>query len=635
MLTLFLTAGPLLTASAAAASVNLLRNPGFEQADASGAFPAFWRCIRGKTVRWMQDGGHGGKRYIRLIDTQRDDGIAIDSAHLPARPGGVYTLRGWLRTQDKCNPGLYIQFFDENGDRCRETHARLPEPSAEWRQVTVTATAPEDAVEVSALVYAFFADTGTFDADDLELFVEGGRDPGVPPFPPAVPDGEKAAVQIDDRLELFVDDFLLDGTAGNLVRRLHHPTARNIVLELDKPWEGPFCGYVAVVVGPAEDEVRLYYRGWNDLGKPAVTCCAVSRDRGKTFERPDLGIYEFAGDRHNNIVYMGAGTHNFTPFLDTNPAAPPEARFKALAGAGPKGSLVPFCSADGFRWTRVQEAPVITDGAFDSQNLAFWDSSRGEYVSYFRDFRDGVRDIKRCTSKDFIHWTKPEWLDYGDTRREHLYTNAIVPYFRAPHIFLGFPCRFVPGRKKIMKHKENGINDGVLMSSRDGRHWQRWLTAFLRPGVDPFRWTDRSNYIAWGLAPSGPDEISLYWNEHYRYPTHRLRRGTIRTDGFVSLHADADPGGEAITRPLVFTGAGLHLNYSTSAIGMVRIELCDAAGQPLPGFSMLDSEVLYGDEIDHVFQWGSGKTPANLRGRPVRIRFRLRDADVFSFRFAD
>ena len=630
MLPLFLVAGPLLAVSAT--SGNLLHNPGFEEGNAAKTFPSAWRCIRGKTIQWMADGGHSGKRCLRLIDTDKNDGIAVDSAHLPARPGGVYTLRGWLRTRDQCNPGLYVQFFNENGERCHEVHERLPKPSAEWRQVTATATAPEDAVEVSALIYAYIGDAGTFDADDLELTVEGGRNPGTPPFPPAEPGGKKEVVQIGDRLELFVDDFLMDGTGGNLVRRLHHPTVRDIVLELDRPWEGPFCGYTAVVAGPAEDEVRLYYRGWADLKKPAVTCCAVSRDGGRSFTRPDLGIYEFDGDRHNNIVYMGPGTHNFTPFLDANPATPTDARFKALASAGPKNSLVPFYSSDGFHWTRVQKAPVITDGAFDSQNLAFWDTVRGEYVSYFRDFHLGVRAIKRCTSKDFIHWTKPEWLDYGATPREHLYTNAIVPYFRAPHIFLGFPCRFVPGRKKVMEHKENGVNDGVLMSSRDGQHWQRWLTAFLRPGDDPLRWTDRNNYIAWGIAPSGPAEISLYWNEHYRYPTHRLRRGTIRTDGFVSLHADAVPGGEALTRPLIFTGAKLHLNYSTSAIGMVRVELCDVAGEPLPGFSMLDAEVLFGDEIDHVFRWGA-KDLAGLNGRPVRIRFRLRDADVFSFRF--
>ena len=630
MMNLFLAAGSLMAASAM--SGNLLRNPGFEEGDPATGFPLAWRCTRGKTVQWMTDGGHGGKRYLRFIDTDNKSSIAVDSAHLPARPGGVYTLRGWLRTRDNCHPGLYIQFFDENGERCYEFHSKLPKPSADWQELTVQTTAPEAAVEVSALIYAFVGDVGTFDADDLELTVEGGRDPGTPPFPLAEPTGKKDVVRIDDRLELFVDDFLIDGTGGKIERRLHHPVARNIALELDKPWEGAFCGYVTVMTGPAKQEVRLYYRGWGDLKKPAVTCCAVSHDGGKTFTRPDLGIYEFDGNRHNNIVHMGAGTHNFTPFLDANPAAPAEARFKALAGAGPKGSLVPYASADGFHWTRMQKEPVITDGAFDSQNLAFWDSVRGEYVSFFRDFHLGVRDIKRCTSKDFIHWTKPEWLDYGDAPREHLYTNAITPYYRAPHIFLGFPCRFMPGRKKIMDHAENGVNDGVLMSSRDGQHWQRWVSAFLRPGLDPLCWTDRNNYLAWGLAPSGPGEISLYWNEHYRYPTQRLRRGTIRTDGFVSLHADAVPGGEALTRPLIFTGTGLHLNYSTSAVGYVRIELCDAEGKPLPGFSMIEGENLFGDELDHLYQWNSNDL-GKISGHPVRIRFRLRDADVFSFHF--
>ncbi len=632
MLNLFLAAGPLWLAASSGPAKNLLANPDFETPDSTGNFPASWRCIHGKSVHWLSEKS-SGRHYLHFVDTDPHDGIAVDSAHIPARPGGKYTLRGRLRTSGPCRPGLYIQFFDDNGNRCREVHGRLAGPAPDWQTLAVTAVAPENAVEVSALVYSFVGDVGEFDAGPLELTVRGGRAPGAPPYAPAKPGRKKKPVVLGSRRELFVDDFLLDGFGGRIERRLHAPEPENIALEFNQPWEGPVSGYVTVMSGPEPNEVRLYYRGWPGVDKPAVTCCAVSHDGGRTFTRPDLGLYEYGGSRHNNIVYMGPGTHNFTPFLDANPAVPPEARFKALASAGPKNSLVPFYSPDGFHWTRAQESPVITDGAFDSQNLAFWDPVRREYLSYFRDFRNGVRDIKFCVSKDFIHWSRPQWLDYGRAPHEHLYTNAVLPYFRAPHILLGFPCRFVPGRKKIAEHRENGINDGVLMSSRDGRHWQRWITAFLRPGLDPLRWTDRNNYIAWGLARSGPAEISLYWNEHYRYPTHRLRRGRLRLDGFASLHAGAEPGGEALTRPLIYSGGALHLNYSTSAVGWIRVELCDPQGKPLPGVSMLDGELLYGDEIDRTYRWRSGVSPAEYAGRPVRIRFRLRDADLFSFYF--
>ncbi len=174
----------------------------------------------------------------------------------------------------------------------------------------------------------------------------------------------------------------------------------------------------------------------------------------------------------------------------------------------------------------------------------------------------------------------------------------------------------------------------MLMSSRDGLHWERWAEGFLRPGPDERAWTDRNNYIAWGLAPTSETEISLYWTEHYRDPTYHLRRGTVRTDGFVSVHAGAS-GGEMLTRPLTFTGKQLVVNYETSAVGTLQFALCDEAGQPYEGFSLADSDRLFGNEIAHDVNWQGRTDVGSLSGKPVRLRVRLRDADLYSFRFAE
>jgi hypothetical protein len=68
---------------------------------------------------------------------------------------------------------------------------------------------------------------------------------------------------------------------------------------------------------------------------------------------------------------------------------------------------------------------VITDGNFDSQNLAFWDPQRKCYLDFHRKSRLGVRDIMTATSTDFVNWSQPVFLEYGDAPREHLYTNAL------------------------------------------------------------------------------------------------------------------------------------------------------------------------------------------------------------------
>jgi len=609
---------------------NLVRNSGFEEVDEGK--PAGWRTREGEEpVELRDDGGHEGQHYVRFVDTKDNKGIFLEATRQPARPGGIYRASAWFRTADECNPGVYLNFYDDLGQRIHNIYRRAEGPTEGWTQVEVSTAAPTEAAEVSVALYAYMGEVGTFDADDVVMTAEGGAEPGSGGIPRAEPGGKDAA-EIGSRLELFVDSFLVDGLTGHAERRLHHPTPREVVVKMDKPWEGPASGYVSLMED--DEKIRMYYRGWaNPEGGKDCTCVTESED-GIHFTRPTVGIFEWEGSKDNNIIWQGAGSHNFTPFKDPNPAAPPEQQYKALASAGPKSSLVAFVSADGYRWEKLREEPVITKGAFDSQNLAFWDPVKEVYVEYHRGFRNGFRDIMTSSSPDFVNWTEPVWLDYGEAPPEHLYTNAIAPYFRAPHIYLGFPCRFVPGRKKVSEHGQSGVNDGVLMSSRDGLHFERWIEAFLRPSLDQKTWTDRNNYIAWGMVPTSESEISLYWNEHYRYPSVRMRRGTIRTDGFVSVHAGAE-GGELLTRPLVFSGSRLVINYETSAVGSLRFELCDEAGKAYEGFSYAESEILYGNEVGHEITWKDEPDVGSLAGQPVRLRVRLRDADLYSFRFAE
>jgi hypothetical protein len=134
--------------------------------------------------------------------------------------------------------------------------------------------------------------------------------------------------------------------------------------------------------------------------------------------------------------------------------------------------------------------------------------------------------------------------------------------------------------------------------------------------------------------------MSVYVQKNYGQPTAHLVRYALRTDGFSSLHGSY-AGGEAVTRPLRFAsssgevgdaGRQLVLNLSTSAAGGVRVEIQDEAGQPIPGFSLQDADELIGDEIERVATWRGKRDLAELAGRPIRLRFKLQDADLYSFR---
>jgi hypothetical protein len=145
---------------------------------------------------------------------------------------------------------------------------------------------------------------------------------------------------------------------------------------------------------------------------------------------------------------------------------------------------------------------------------------------------------------------------------------------------------------------------------------------------------------AWGIVetgsdlPGGPKELSIYSIEGYFFPIKgaRMRRFALRIDGFVSVEAPLR-GGEMTTKPIVFEGAELVLNFSTSGAGSIRVEIQDADGKPLEGFALADCPVIRGDAIERVVSWKNGSDVRSLAGKPVRLRFALRDADLYSIRF--
>ena len=106
----------------------------------------------------------------------------------------------------------------------------------------------------------------------------------------------------------------------------------------------------------------------------------------------------------------------------------------------------------------------------------------------------------------------------------------------------------------------------------------------------------------------------------------------MRLDGFASVNAPF-AGGELVTKPLVFSGKELEINYSTSAGGQVRVEVQDASGKALPGLSLDDSEPIFGDEVARTVKWKSGMTLNQHSSQPVRLRIEMFDADLYSLKF--
>ncbi len=483
-------------------------------------------------------------------------------------------------------------------------------------------------------------------------------------------------LEIGSCREVFWDDYLIDETKTTATRRLHHPEWAGPAIVHDAPWEGDGCGYNNIV----EDDglFRLYYIAWamgraDPATHPAFpeakglrVCYAESRD-GISWTKPSLGLRPFEGSTDNNIILdcdsFGANLDNFMVFKDGNPACPADERYKAVAKS--KDDLLCLLSADGIRFrhgwrllSRKESGSIIH--AFDSLNVAFWDTERGRYCLYFRGFHKGggdrygdtaVRDIRFSTSPDFRTWTTPVPLDFGDAEDYPLYTNCVSPYARAPHICVGFPSRYVqrpawtptydrlPGAANRRWRMEHGqpryglaITDCVFMFTRDGRRFHREEEAFMAPGPERAdNWVYGDCYPARGFVETpgrrGSDpELSLYAKEgHWSGNAAVLQRYCLRLDGFVSRHATYEPQ-RVVTKPLVFAGDLLRLNFATSARGHLRVTIRDEAGRAAR------SHEIFGNATDRIIDFAEGAV-ADFAGRPVVLEFEMSDADLYALRF--
>lgn len=454
-------------------------------------------------------------------------------------------------------------------------------------------------------------------------------------------------IKLETRRELFVDNYLID-KMDNAHLVLHNPQDEGVAIKFDHPWEGLFAGYCTIIQDGSK--YMAYYRGMPAIGHTKdneITCIALS-DNGIDWTKPELGLFEIRGSKKNNVILAHhRACHNLSPFLDKNPNVKKSERFKALGGTGSPG-LIAFTSPDGIHWNEVQKDPVFTKGAFDSQNVSFWSTTENKYVCYFRIFKNGFRRISRTTSDDFIHWAEPVLMEYkhrgGKSPIEHLYTNQTHPYFRAPHLYVATAARFMPGRQVLTDEQAKAINvnpgyfkdtsDAVFMTTRGGNFYDRtFLSSFVRPGIGAKNWVSRTNYPALNVVQTGPTEMSVYVNQDYAQPTAHLRRYSMRLDGFASVQAPY-AGGELLTKPIQFSGNQLKINFSTSAAGGIRVEIQDAAGKPIPGFTLADSQEQIGNEIERVVSWKSGSDLSKLAGKPVRLRFVIKDADLFAIQFA-
>jgi hypothetical protein len=508
---------------------------------------------------------------------------------------------------------------------------------------------------------------------------------------------ETKRVDLGTKREVFWDDYLVDEKLTTAEHRMMQPNKVGTIMWLDQEVESGSISYPCIMKDDkgyrmyyiAWQEKKSKFQD-DEISSQVSRVCVLESEDGMNWTRPNVGLYEFEGNTNNNIVIPEDDFRdNAFVFYDTNPNCPPEEKYKCFVDGIPakneeerkrpgamKRGLWYYYSADGYKFHCY--GLVTACGNFDTLNTARWDGEK--YVAYIRNYHGypmdnasgaitvdgiedinehvipqpdknlGIRDIRIMYSDDFRHWTRPELISFRDGQDISLYTNQVAVYERAPHILTGMPTRYcerpgwspnfdqLPGvqmRKDRMAAATPraglAITDCIFMWSRDGLLWDRSMEAFMTPGYEEeYNWVYGDCYPSFGMVDNGDENLYFYGIEyHHAYNRPKpLNQYKIRKDGFGCYMA----GGEEkvlVTKPLVFEGSTLHLNFATSAFGHIYVDVLDEAGNPISDKSF----EIFGDNIDRAVVFEDGSDFSSFAGKPVRLRFQMLDAKIFSMKF--
>ena len=454
-------------------------------------------------------------------------------------------------------------------------------------------------------------------------------------------------LHLKDLIPLWDDTIIASADATLSVNK---PAYDECVMQFDAPHEGSGTNFFTVIQD--EDRYRLYYETWTFPHLESISVCYAESKDGLRWDRPDLG------DGTNVIIPRIED--NFTVMKDPNPACPPEHRYKATMEDKVDGikSLVIRSSADGIHFKHFG---IINQGyGIDSQNTLHWDRRTQKYYCYFRENlkpEDGdtlwketpLRTVMVTESPDCIHWSTPVPLDYRVGEIYPLYTNCISPYYYDDRYYIGLPTRYVERREwtdnydqlsgkelRRQKYEQNkryglAVTDCVFMHSADHYHWHRFDEAILTPGPEyKTNWFYGDCYPAAGkMTELSPGELSFFVRQRNveNHDLIELHRYTYRKDGFASYKAGYQPC-TLLTKPFTFEGVALSVNFRTSARGHLFAEVLDEAATPIPGYTSCE---YFGDSLERFIRFE--KPLSALQGKPIRLKFILRDGELFSLHF--
>jgi hypothetical protein len=452
-------------------------------------------------------------------------------------------------------------------------------------------------------------------------------------------------LEIGHEPQLFLDDFLIERIEG-IERRTESPERLGAPV-LDSATFGCTQPYLTV----ARDEETGRFRLWYNRG-PAVW--HAESDDGVRWANPRVAWDLPRGYGASLVDDAGRETDPARRFKLANWQATRSREDKP----GDDGGMYVGFSPDGFRWTAHDRNPVlptwperygkptrhgvgdIVDVAYDPLNRRYAAAVKVHAVpedGYAPGPRAGAgirRLVGISRSMDFVRWERPRRIFTPDEKDEGLlefYGMGAMHVRGGLHIGLvrvlrdDLPCD--PGGP------EDGIGYSVLATSRDGIDWHRRREPFLDRNAERGTWDHAMTWI--GAALPVGDELFLYYGGYAR--GHKVEPAKERQIGLARMKRDrylalapAGDEGTLVTRPFLAPGGRLTIN-AQAARGEVVVRLLGEEGNPIDVLGAAEARPVEGDVLAGEVRWPA--TTDALRGKPVRLAFRIRKASLFGFEF--
>jgi hypothetical protein len=427
-----------------------------------------------------------------------------------------------------------------------------------------------------------------------------------------------------------------------------HPA--NPLFGEDKPWEPRFDNVYANVI---YDEENKLYKCWyspfivderttsteenrrhpfytvylekKPNGRETGICYATSTD-GIKWDKPELGLVEFNGNKNNNILNRGA--HGAAIFKDAHESDPAKRYKMIFKGDGPDTGMGVCFSADGLRWSEFIDCPEIAAGG-DTHNVAFWAPDLDKQVVFTRiNASDNTRQVARTESQDFLNWTKAEVVLKGDDPLKQTHDLVVFP---TGGIYVG-----LLGVMEFLDRSNYNIKQHVELAwSPDTVTWYRIEEGKRFIANSP---AEKEHYgytpYDWGTVfASAPifleDEIRIFygacdwyfmdWRKGY------LALATLRPDGWAGYEpVSSDTKAVVTTKLLKIDAASLSITADVQAGGSVRVAVVDGQGRELAKAKPV-TQTVTGAKIE----WKS-KVEAGCC-ESIRLKFELKNAKIYAF----